>query len=216
MLPLHDASVPSTFLRTTYDEERQRELSLVEALLEDDPAAWRTFNERYGRLVFRCITRVTARFNRVVSAEDVREIHATFCLQLLANDKAKLRSFQPDRGSRLGSWLGLLASHAAYDYLRSRRREPRTEDVTVAIDITSNERDPHEVCELRERAQIAAEMLASFSEKDREFMTLYFGEGLDPEVIAQRMNISVKTVYTKKHKIQGRLEALLRKQRIAA
>jgi RNA polymerase sigma-70 factor (ECF subfamily) len=200
----------------TRDDEREREMALVEALLEDDPAAWRAFNERYSRLVYRCITRVTSRFARVVSQDDVGEIYATFCMQLLSNDKAKLRSFEPERGSRLSTWLGLLASHAAYDFLRSRRREPRTEDVDHAVSIASHDRDPYETCEVRERAAIAAEMLKDFSEKDRRFMVLYYGEGLDPEIVAARMNISVKTVYTKKHKIQARLEALLQKRRVAA
>ncbi len=34
-----------------------------------------------------------------------------------------------------------------------------------------------------------------------EFITLYYGEGLEPEEIGRRMGISVKTVYSKKHKI---------------
>jgi RNA polymerase sigma-70 factor (ECF subfamily) len=215
-VPMLTAHRNAEITKVSCDEERPHEMALVEALLEDDPAAWRTFNDRYSRLAYRCITRVTARFNRVITPDDVREIYAAFCMQLLANDKAKLRNFEPDRGSRLGSWLGLLASHAAYDYLRSRRREPRTEDVDHAITLSTTDRDPYEVCELRERAQVAAALLETFSDKDREFMTLYFGEGLEPEVVARRMKISVKTVYTKKHKIQARLEALLQAQRAAA
>jgi RNA polymerase sigma-70 factor (ECF subfamily) len=210
------ATSSSTPCFDSMDDERKKETELVRALVADDPAAWRAFNERYGRLALRCITRITSRFGRTVSAEDVREIYAIFCLQLLANDKAKLRSYEPERGSRLGSWIGLLASHAAYDFLRTRRREPRTEDVFEAIELASDARDPHELCELRERARLAGALLESFSAKDREFMALYFGESLEPEAIAARMNISVKTVYTKKHKIQARLEGLLQKRSAAA
>jgi RNA polymerase sigma-70 factor (ECF subfamily) len=32
---------------------------------------------------------------------------------------------------------------------------------------------------------------------------------MDPQDIAAKMNISVKTVYSKKHKIQSRLESVL-------
>ena len=59
-------------------------------------------------------------------------------------------------------------------------------------------------------------MLSEFSDKDRQFVALYFGEGLDPEEVARRMRINVKTVYSKKHKIQSRLESLLAQRRIAA
>jgi RNA polymerase sigma-70 factor, ECF subfamily len=47
-------------------------------------------------------------------------------------------------------------------------------------------------------------------------MTLYFGEGLTPEQIAQEMGINIKTVYSKKHKIQARLEAIVARRQLAA
>ena len=40
------------------------------------------FNTRFSRLVLSTINRVTTRFRGVVSQEDVREIYATFCVQL--------------------------------------------------------------------------------------------------------------------------------------
>ena len=48
--------------------------------------------------------------------------------------------------------------------------------------------------------------LESFSKKDRTFVKLYFVEGLSPEEVAEVMDVSVKTVYSKKHKIRCRLE----------
>ena len=39
---------------------------------------------------------------------------------------------------------------------------------------------------------------------------------MTPDEIAERMNISVKTVYTKKHKIQARLESVLAAEAQAA
>src|SRR5262245_19978660 len=82
------------------DDERK----LLNGMLADDDASWREFNLRYARLIYRCITRVTSRFAAVVGPDDVREIYAMLCVQLLANDKKKLRSFEPGRGNKLGSW----------------------------------------------------------------------------------------------------------------
>jgi RNA polymerase sigma-70 factor (ECF subfamily) len=146
----------------------------------------------------------------VVSADDVREIGATLRLSLLANDMHKLRTFDPERGNRFSSWIGLLAINAAYDYLRSVRREPGKAALTEATDLVAETPDPFESVAQRQRANIAQRLLESFSERDRAFAALYFGEGLDPVVIARRMKISVKTVYSKKHKIQARLEAMQR------
>src|SRR6187402_1899699 len=190
--------------------------ALVQALLADDARAWREFNTRFSRLVLSTISRVTARFSGVVSQEDMREIYATFCMQLLANDKHKLRSFDPERGNKLSTWLGLLASHTAYDFLRGARREPRRAAMSEAEDLCSSLPDPCESALMRERAELVSQLLSLFTDKDRAFIQLYFGEGLAPELVAERLNISVKTVYSKKHKIQARLQALLNEAQLAA
>jgi RNA polymerase sigma-70 factor (ECF subfamily) len=190
--------------------------ALVAALIADDARAWREFNSRFSRLVLSTISRVTARFSALVSPEDLREIYATFCVQLLANDKLKLRSFDPARGNKLSTWLGLLASHTAYDFLRGTRREPRRAALSEAEELSSTLPDPCESALLRERAALVGQLLSSFTDKDRAFIQLYFAEGLAPECVAERLNISVKTVYSKKHKIQARLQALLNESQLAA
>src|SRR5262249_29258488 len=120
-----------------------------------------------------------------------------------------LRTFDPDRGNRLGTWIGLITGNCAYDHLRSLRREPDRASLDDIEDMIEDAPTPDEVLEQKERLGVAAEILAELSEKDREFVALYSAEGLDADEIAARMHISVKTVYSKKHKIQSRLEARL-------
>ena len=68
---------------------------------------------------------------------------------------------------------------------------------------------PIEVTLVWEKASGEAATLQSFSEKDRTFVDLFFMQGRTPEQIAEEMQISVKTVYSKKHKIRCRLESAL-------
>ncbi len=185
------------------------ETELLDRLLLSDATAWRELNRRYARLITSCIQRVVARFARRVSADAVEEIYATFSLKLLANDKHKLRSFEPSRGNKLGTWLGMLATHSAYDYLRSVRREPVGASLSEAEALSSDLQDPCEKAELSERAQLVSGLLSEFSDKDRMFVTLYFQDGLSPEHVAERLGISVKTVYSKKHKIQRKLSQIV-------
>ena len=192
------------------------ESQLIEELLGDSPEGWREFNARYSRLIMSCINRVLVRFSRMVRPDDAQEIYATLCVQLLANDKHKLRSFEPSRGNKLGTWLGMLACHSAYDFLRSVRREPKHGCFSEAEELGSEHPDPCEIALMRERARIVSNLLRDFSAKDRAFIALYFGEGLSPEQVADRLSISVKTVYSKRHKIQRRLEALLSTAQLAA
>ncbi|HEY3496850.1 MAG TPA: sigma-70 family RNA polymerase sigma factor [Polyangiaceae bacterium] len=192
------------------------DMELVKGLVDNDPDAWRALSLRYGRLIQSCIGRVTARFSSVVRPDDAAEIYSMLCVQLLANNRMKLRSFAPERGCKLGTWLGLLATHTAYDFLRSIRKIPRTAQLAEAEELASETPDPAEVTLGHERMQHMGSLLAGFTQKDREFVNLYFGEGLDPCEVARRMGISVKTVYSKKHKIQRRLESLLGERSLAA
>jgi RNA polymerase sigma-70 factor (ECF subfamily) len=190
--------------------------ALVRDMVGGNRVAWRVFHARYDRLVYRCIARVTARFARALSPDDTSEIAATLFMQLCANDMAKLKSFDADRGRRLSSWIGLLAVNCAYDHLRSVRNEPGRASLDECEEMGGDAPQPDEVLDMKERARLVTEILADFSDKDREFVTLYFGEGLGVEQIAERMQISVKTVYSKKHKIQTRIEARLSEMRLAA
>jgi RNA polymerase sigma-70 factor, ECF subfamily len=192
------------------------DVELVKGLVDNDPEAWRALTIRYGRLIQSCIGRVTARFSSVVRPDDGAEIYSMLYVQLLANNRGKLRSFAPERGCKLGTWLGLLATHTAYDFLRSIRKIPRTAQLAEAEELASETPDPAEITLDHERMRHMGSVLAGFTRKDRQFVELYFAEGLDPDEVARRMGISVKTVYSKKHKIQRRLESLLAGASLAA
>src|SRR5690348_2453072 len=89
--------------------ERDAELALRDRLLASDPKAWKAFHERYGRLIATSIARVIGRFGFGPGSDDVREIEGALAVELLSNDRAKLRAFDPDRGARLGTWVAMLA-----------------------------------------------------------------------------------------------------------
>jgi RNA polymerase sigma-70 factor (ECF subfamily) len=195
---------------------RAEELILISHLLDGQAAAWKAFHAAYGRLIATTIGRVVGRFGIGAGSEDAREIQASLCLELLANDKSKLRAFDPARGARFSTWIAMLASHAAYDFLRRRRREPRGDGECDADLLACDSPDPHTLCELGERARLVESLTHDFSAKDRQFLDLYFAQGLEPDEVANRMGISVKTVYSKKHKIRGRIEALLGRRQMHA
>lgn len=167
--------------------------------------------------ILRAITRVRSRFPNLMSQEDVADVHADLCLQLLAGDKRRLRLFDVSRGTPLGVWLATLARHAAYDFLRRRGREPRCLPLCEEVIDASHAHSPdaYELCCSKERVRVLAELIRELPPRDREFVAVYYGEGLDPEQTAERLGICVATVYSKKHKIRARIECLLEK-RLAA
>lgn len=189
---------------------------LLARVLDKDERAWRELLRRFRALVFRCITRVAARYDTVLSNEDANEIFGDVCVNLLRDDMHKLRAWDPARGSRLGSWLGLIAINTAYDYLRATARRPILDKIDGALERAAQDPDALDALLDKERWGLLNNLLCEFTDRDRRFVELYYGHGLEPEEVAEEMRISVKTVYSKKNKVRSKLEALAQATRQAA
>jgi len=191
------------------DAEGWADEMLLARMLLKDHVAWKEFHRRFDRLVYRCIHKVTSRFPGSMSSEDVREIYAQFLLGLTRRDMHKIRTFDQERGNKLSSWVGMLATNAAWDYLRTVARQPQCTELTDAENVGEVDVDPYERLLEKERWGRIDETLRAFSSKDQMFVRLYYMDGLSPEEVAEEMRISVKTVYSKKHKIRCRLQRML-------
>lgn len=183
---------------------------LLRRVLLGQENGWTELVRRYRSLIFRCITKVTCKFAPHMAGADVDEIYADVLLSLLRDDMRKLRLYDPTRGTKLGSWIGMISVNAAYDHLRAAGRRPM-------LDRLDGAPDPHEPCDRtpldelmeKERWGHLNHILSEFSDKDRTFLSLYYAQGLDAETVANRMSISLKTVYSKKHKIRAHLRRVL-------
>jgi RNA polymerase sigma-70 factor (ECF subfamily) len=182
---------------------------LIEAMVDDHPEAWRAFDEIYGGLVQRTIANVTRRSWRLLSTADAYDARASFYASLLANDKRKLRSFDPGRGIRFASWIKVLAIRSTLDFVRHVRRQPPSSDLAEALEVPCSRTDPHANAVRRQQGAVVAGLLGELSARDRELVRLHYVEDMEPFEIADRMSVSVKTVYSKKNKIIARLKVLL-------
>ncbi|MDQ3364616.1 MAG: sigma-70 family RNA polymerase sigma factor [Myxococcota bacterium] len=183
---------------------------LLKCVLRSEARGWAELVRRFRPLIYRCITKVTLKYNPMLGSADLDEIYADVMMQLVRDDMHKLRIYNPARGTKLGSWIGMISVNAAYDFLRSAGRRPLLDKVDGNI-------DPHEECDRtpldqlieKERWDHLNNLLSDFSAKDRTFVELYYQKGLEAEEIATEMQISLKTVYSKKHKIRAHLVRVL-------
>lgn len=198
-------------LRNAYDELSDAEL--VQAVLAREPAAWPTFFAKYERLVISCIRKVMRRYGAPFNEEDLEDLVSATALNIVKDDYKKLRAFDPTRGYKLSSWIGLIATNTAHDALR--RRGP-TElwsaaalDDTAPVPLESEDALASEALEAEDEARALRAAIAQLSPSDRLFMDYYYVQELDPEVIAQLMSISVNTVYSRKNKIREKLRIII-------
>ncbi|NVB82602.1 MAG: sigma-70 family RNA polymerase sigma factor [Kofleriaceae bacterium] len=179
---------------------------LLRCVLRSDARGWSELVRRYRPLIYRCITKVTLKYAPSLGSADLDEIYADVMMQLVRDDMHKLRIYNPSRGTKLGSWIGMISVNAAYDFLRSAGRRPLLDKVDGAM-------DPQEECDRTQLDQLIEKerwdhlnsLLSDFTDKDRTFVELYYQKGLEADEIAAEMQISLKTVYSKKHKIRAHL-----------
>jgi RNA polymerase sigma-70 factor, ECF subfamily len=192
--------------RTSKNATDWSDRELLKWVLRSDARGWAELVRRYRPLIYRCITKVTLKYAPTLSGADLDEIYADVMMQLVRDEMHKLRIYNPARGTKLGSWIGMISVNAAYDFLRGAGRRP-------LLDKVDGNLDPHEECDRtpldllieKERWGHLNELLSDFSDKDRTFVELYYQKGMEADEIAAEMQISLKTVYSKKHKIRAHL-----------
>ncbi len=185
---------------------------LLHEVLKNDNRAWSEFVRRYRNLIYRCVSKVTGKFAAVLTNADIDEIYAEVLMALFRDDMKKLRRYDPQKGTKLASWIGMISINASYDFLRGTSRRPILDRIDgVGGEREETKRTPLDVVMEKERWSHLNEMLTDFSDKDRRFLELYYARGVDAAVIAEEMSISLKTVYSKKHKIRAHLREYLSK-----
>jgi RNA polymerase sigma-70 factor, ECF subfamily len=201
-------------VRNAYDALSDEEL--VQAVLAREPAAWPTFFAKYERLVVSCIRKVMRRYGAAFNDEDIEDLVSATALNIVKDDYKKLRAFDPARGYKLSSWIGLIATNSAHDALR--RRAPTEVWTATALDDTapvpplqSEAPLASETLEAEDEARVLRAAIAELSPSDRLFMDYYYVQELEPEVIARLMAISVNTVYSRKNKIREKLRMIVSK-----
>jgi RNA polymerase sigma-70 factor (ECF subfamily) len=191
---------------TTSGDRSQPEL--VERLLARDDRAWRHFMTRYRGLVVATTRRVTHNFRGRYPIED-DEVFGALLSSLLANDMQKLRSFDPSRGASFSSWIGMLTAHVAWDFLRDLRRRSALDDRARQHFLGRYEADFGVRMIFREQCVRVARAREGLSRNDKRFFDMFYLDCAEAGEVATAMRISVKTVYTKNHKVRSKLRRAL-------
>ena len=204
---------PATEKEPPRDWLAMPELELLEAVVERAPGSWAGFYARYERLIISCIKKVLHRYTALYGDEDIEDMTNTVCLNLVKDDFRKLRTYDPNRGYKLSSWVGLISTNTAHDALR--RREPihsRLDDHAeddAPTEIADGGPSPGDRLERREEWDALLTAIRELPDGDRQFLALYYDHEVDPDEIARRMGISVNTVYSRKNKVREKLRKLL-------
>ncbi len=187
------------------------DLQLLEAVLQRRNRAFEEFLRRFKGLMYSCIQKVFMKHAIPYTDDSVSDVLSQVYFNLVKDDFHKLRVYDPEKGYKVASWLCLIATNTTYDELR---RKPK---YLLTLDDPDDYREPvtdilspMEESVLRERLDIMAQAVELLTDRERDFLHLYYMEGLEPEEIAERMGISTSTVYSKKNKLVAKLAKLIK------
>jgi RNA polymerase sigma-70 factor (ECF subfamily) len=187
------------------------DLELIRAVLAEEAGAWSAFQERFDRLMLACVRRTLRCYGASAGPADVEDLLAAVCLNLVNDGYRKLRQYDPRRGYRLSSWVGLIATNTVIDALRRRGPEHAPLDTpgTPAADVPAAAPDPHAELDRAEEVRALEAALSRLPAADRRFLEYTLDHELDPTVVARLMGITVATVYSRKNKIREKLRRLV-------
>jgi RNA polymerase sigma-70 factor, ECF subfamily len=192
-------------------QDRREELDLLQGILKNDARSGRLFFHRYNWTIETSVRYIFKRKKRLLTEDDVRDMVGDIWVTLLENDKRPLRRFDPSRHIRIGTWLGMLARHKAIDHLRT------FHDIAISLfEIEGQPETPissHTVedLEAKEHLALAYRALRELKQKDRRFLEAWYYYKLTPEEMAEKFNIAVATVYSRRFKIQEKLSQKVRR-----
>ncbi len=195
------------------DMVQAEELLLLSQVLEGSTKAFGNFHERYRRLVISCVRRVFHKHTVDVSMEDLEDTVGQAFLNMVKDDFRKLRLYDSEKGYKLSSWIGLIATNTAYDHLR--KRGPRVasldDDERYVPEPVSHTPTPPEQLEEQEQIDLLLLAIEQLSKNERRFVELCYEHQLTHEEIAAKLGLSLNTVYSKKNKIKVKLAGIVEK-----
>lgn len=160
-----------------------------------DPDAWEHFVPAAASLARAVIRRLLARHRLGDHTDDVvQEVFVRLC----RNDFRLLKSYDSARAS-LSTWLGVIASAAAIDFLRAQARhaaEPLDTSIGRAATLDSMPGS--------DRLELPPDLLTP---RQRIILRLSYEQDLDVPEIARLLNIQAQTVRSMRHKAIERLRA---------
>jgi len=185
------------------------DVDLLEHVLNGDEAGWNAFFRRFRGLILSCALKVAARSGVYLGSDDLMDVLGDVSLNLVARDYRRLRLYRVDGGCTVATWIGVIATSTAKDFLRRARRQRHEPTAEAELDrMPCPTVGPDEQIHDQERRAFVDGALSDLSPRDQKFVELYFAEAMAPEAIAEQMGVSVATVYSKKAKIKTRLSAM--------
>ena len=179
-------------------EERE----LIARCLAGEDGAWRLFLSTYDATICHLARRCLRSLQMPGDDVQVEEIRSGVLEMLVAQDSRILRTFRWQ--CSFATWLRVVVRTVCVRSVRRKKIDPRSVPSPAAP------AQPLEHLLTEERIRTVRQALDGLPERDREILTMFFGEGRPYREIAETLRIPMGTVATvlarAREKLRGNLE----------
>ena len=200
------------------DIDNLSEKELLKECVQENKEAWNTFVERYSNLIYHTINKTLKTYHADHLYQDSSDIHNNVFLSLMENNYRKLRQYKGRNGCTVSSWLMVVTSNFTLNFIKKQKQHIPIEDnnadnINVIKNISISQQPDEELSE-KEYREVFKELINDLNANDMLFLKLYYEKELSPEEIAEILNLTVSTVYSKKNRIREKLQKISKKRNI--
>ncbi|ODS31605.1 MAG: RNA polymerase sigma factor [Candidatus Scalindua rubra] len=201
------------------DFDKLSEKELLNACIQGSKEAWDAFVEKYTNLIYHTINKTLKIYYADHLYQDSSDIHNDVFLSLMENNWKKLRQYEGRNGCTVSSWLMVVTTNFTLNFIKKQKQRIPIEDNTTdnmdVIEKVSNpQQQPDEELSEKEYGEVFKELINDLNANDMLFLKLYYEKELPPEEIAEMLNLTVSTVYSKKNRIIEKLIKIAKKKNI--
>ncbi len=202
---------------TTFKEE----LTLLNECLSGKKEAWDIFVERYSNLIYKTILRTLRTYSVFLEQPEVKDIFHGIFLSLMEDDCKKIRQYEGIGQCTFASWLQVITRNSTINFIKAQRQhvslDYAMDETGPMIDTIKDEKaSVHEQIESVEDILSVKTAIRELPSSDRFLLNLYYVKELPPEKIADILNVTVSTVYSKKNRVLEKIKKILMKKGIIA
>ena len=201
------------------DSDNLSEKELLNTCIQGNKEAWDAFVERYTNLIYHTINKTLKTYHADSLYQDLDDIHNNVFLSLMENDYRKLRQYEGRNGCTVSSWLMVVTTNFTLNIIKRQKSYIPIDDATgdsmsVIEKISNPQPQPEEELADVEYGKILQELIKGLNTNDMLFLKLYYEKELPPEEIAEMLNLTVSTVYSKKNRVREKLKKIAKKKNI--
>jgi len=195
------------------------ESDLLRACLDGNKEAWNACVIKFSKLIYHSLIHTFKAKSFEFNEELLNDLYQDVFLSLFKDDFKKLRQFKGKNDCSLSSWLRMIATRTAIDFMRTQKGPDSSdshsiEGVDHLANLSNGRNLPSDSIEKLEWYQLLKRLIDELSSQDRYLFDLCYNQELPDREIAQILNLSIDAVYMRKSRLKEKLKIIIQKKKL--